>query len=515
MTLALAAVAASAGEAVAGPNGSSPATPVRSCESLAALSLANTTIDSAVADPGGADQPPSCQVHLSVTHPPAGDDVNIDIWLPTRTWNGRFQGTGGGGFSGGSPANLPQPLRNGYAAGATDTGHAGARGSFALNPDGTLNWQLIKDNAYLAVHEMTVAGKALVRAFYGTAPRYSYFNGCSTGGRQGLIEAQRYAADYDGVAAGSPAINATKLRVVQLWGELVMLRAGNFVAQCKFEAATAAAVQACDDLDGVHDGVIGDPRQCHFDPSSLVGTPTPCGAITAADADVMRKIWEGARTISGGFLWYGLARGASFSGLSDTTTVDGQTVGAPSTLTLDWYRYFLLRDPDWDWRAITPEQFERLFAQSVQQFSAVTAGDDPDLRAFAAHGGKIVMWHGWSDQLVYPEGSIDYYDRVARAVGGAAKARKFVRLFMAPGAAHCGGGAGPASADELGAVVRWVEQGEAPATLLAEKRDASGALTQTRPLCPYPLVARYRGHGSTDDAASFACKRDFGTERDS
>jgi Tannase and feruloyl esterase len=239
MTLALAAVAASASEAVAGPNGSSGATPVRSCESLAALSLANTTIDSAVADPGGGDQPPSCQVHLSVTHPPAGDDVNIDIWLPTRTWNGRFQGTGGGGFSGGSPANLPEPLRNGYAAGATDTGHAGARGSFALNPDGTLNWQLIEDNGYLAVHEMTVAGKALVRAFYGTGPRYSYFNGCSTGGRQGLIEAQRYADDYDGVAAGSPAINATKLRVVQLWGELVMLRARNFVAQCKFEAAAA------------------------------------------------------------------------------------------------------------------------------------------------------------------------------------------------------------------------------------------------------------------------------------
>ena len=185
----------------------------RTCESLLTLALPDTTIDSAVIAP---DQ--VCRVEATVTHPPAGDKVKIYVALPLRGWNGRFQGRGGGGFSGGGPESLASPAREGYAAAATNTGHDGGSGSFALDGNGRLNWMLIRDNAYLGVHEMTVVSKVLIEAFYGRGPRYSYFNGCSTGGRQGLMEAQRYPADYHGILAGAPAINWTKLHVAQMWG---------------------------------------------------------------------------------------------------------------------------------------------------------------------------------------------------------------------------------------------------------------------------------------------------------
>ena len=291
------------------------ADPVRSCESLAAVTLPNTTIVSAAADTGDATTPPSCRITAIVTHPPAGDAVKVFIGLPLKNWNGRFQGVGGGGFSGGSAQGVRQPLTAGYAAGATDTGHEGGRGSFALDAAGRLNWQLIRDNAHLGIHDMTVTGKALTREFYGNAPRYAYFNGCSTGGRQGLMEAQRYPADYDGILSAAPAINWPKLHVEQLWGPLVMLEARNFVPACKFAAATAAAVAACDTIDGVKDGVIEDPVRCTYDPKALAGTAAgECGAFTDADAAIVRAIWEGPRRRDGTFLWYGLARGADISG---------------------------------------------------------------------------------------------------------------------------------------------------------------------------------------------------------
>jgi hypothetical protein len=481
--------------------------PVRSCESLASVSLTNTTITSAVSDPGNATTPASCRVHAITTHPPVGDQVNIDIWLPLAAWNGRFQGTGGGGFSGGGPGSLPAPLRAGYAAGATDTGHAGGSGSFALSPENRLNWQLIRDNAYLGIHEMTLVGKALTREFYGTRPRYSYFNGCSTGGRQGLSEAQRYPSDYDGILAGAPAINWPKLHVEQLWGELVMLEAGNFLPQCKFQAATTAAIAACDTVDGVQDGVIEDPSRCHYDPAALVGTTTACGTITAADADVIRKIWQGPRRLDGSFLWYGLPRGAAFSGVSNTT--GNPPTGAPFFITIEWFRYFLKQDRAWDWRTTSFEEYELLFDQSVEEFGAVLGTDNPDLSAFRDRGGKILVWHGWADPLIYPQGTIDYYERVLNELGGAPKTDRFIRLFLAPGVGHCGGGAGPAPNDPFQAVVKWVEEGDAPDTVLAVRRDASGNVVRSRPLCPYPLAARYNGRGSTDDAANFRCRKDF------
>ena len=480
--------------------------PVRSCESLASVSLTNVTINSAVLDPGNATTPRSCRVNATSTHPPTGDRVTIDIWLPVDNYNGRFQGTGGGGFSGGGPGSLPAPIRVGYAAGATDTGHVGGSGSFALDANGRFAWILMRDNAYLGIHEMTLVGKALAAAFYGEGPRYSYFNGCSTGGRQGLSEAQRYPADYDGILAGAPAINWQKLHVAQLWGQMSMNAAGNFVAPCKLVAATSAAVAACDTIDGVADGVLEDPLRCRFDPGALVGTVTACGEITAADAEMIRKIWQGPRRQNGDFMWYGLPRGASLTGLNNSTGIP--LSGAPFFITIEWFRYWLSQNPALDWRTITPEAYELYWDQSLEEFGALIGTDNPDLSAFRKHGGKIVMWHGWADQLIYPQGSIDYFERVEEELGESRTSR-FMRLFMAPGVAHCGGGAGPPPSGQFEALVRWVEHGDDPDTLDAIRTDASGNVVRSRPLCPYPLVARYKGHGSTDDARNFRCSKHF------
>jgi feruloyl esterase len=477
------------------------ARPVRSCESLRSVLLPGTTIESAAMDGE------ICRVTAVTTHRPTGDRVTIWLGIPLSGWNGRFLGTGGGGFSGGSANGIDQPVSMGFAAGATDTGHEGGSGSFALDPDGGLNWQLIRDNAHVGIHEMTVTGKALTEALYGAAPRYSYFSGCSTGGRQGLMEAQRYPEDYDGIVSGAPAINWPKLHVQQLWGPMLMNTEDNAVAPCKLAAATAAAVAACDAIDGVDDGVIEDPMRCDYDPNALIGTSAgDCGRITAADASIIRRIWDGPRRENGSFLWYGMPRGADLAALSGSR---GDPLEPQAMfITLDWFRYFLTQDPDFDWTTVTHAGYERLWEQSVEQYGIVIGTDNPDLSAFRDRGGKAIVWHGWADQLISAAGTVDYYERVLAAMGGQRNTERFIRLFMAPGVGHCAGGNGPAPTGQLEALMAWVEDGEAPEMLAAELR-RGGEVARTRPLCPYPLVARYRGRGSSDDAENFVCSADF------
>jgi len=284
--------------------------------------------------------------------------------------------------------------------------------------------------------------------------------------------------------------------------------AGNYVTQCKFEAATAAAIRACDKIDGVEDGVIEDPMRCDFDPKALVGTTAgACGTITEADAAIIRTIWEGPRRRDGSFLWYGLTRGASFAGLSGT---GGTPLGGmPNPITLEWWRFFLNQNPQWDWHTLTRESYENYWTQSVEEFSAVIATDNPDLTAFRARGGKLILWHGLADQLIYPQGTMDYYKRVEQQMAPTGNVRDFARLFLAPGVAHCAGGAGPQPGGQLDALAHWVEDKQAPETLTATKRDQTGKPTRTRPLCQYPLVAKYRGTGSTDEASNFVCSAGF------
>jgi feruloyl esterase len=499
----VAAIGADAGaDGRGGPPPPGSATPVRSCASLAELQLPDTTITPTAAA-GDGSTPASCRVHLTVTHPPAGDVVNIWVYLPDTGWNGRFQGVGGGGYSGGSERSLLEPLQQGFAAGATDAGSPGTGAQFFLNPDHSLNWQRARNWGYLGIHDMTVRAKALVAAYYGGGPRYSYWNGCSTGGRQGLTEAQRYPADYDGILAGAPVINLIEINASQMWPQLLMLVNDNAIAPCKFEAAVKAVVEACDTVgDGVQDGVIGDPRACDWDPSALVGEQTPCGTITKADADIMRATWTGPRRADGSFIWYGIQRGARFSGIATTEVVDGKLVGKPRNTQVmgSW----VLQDPDWDWTTLTQPAFEQIFDWAAEIWDPTQSSNDPDLRAFQQRGGKILMWHGLSDFGVPPEGSMDYVEQV-RDVVGPGRTDGFLRLFLAPGVDHCGGGPGAQPTGQFEDLIAWVEHGKAPSTLDAVKSDDAGSVVARRPVCAYPQVARYTGHGDAADAASYRC----------
>jgi len=501
--------------------GAAAVQPARTCQSLSTLQLPNTTVSSATAVAATSTVPAYCAVQLIVNNPPSNDAVHVGVFMPLSTWNGRFEGIGGGGYSTGSPTVAcspfvrPCPLQQGYASAATDGGHTAFDGSFALNPGGRLNWQLIDDFSFLGIHEMTQTAKSVIAAFYGTGPRFSYFNGCSTGGRHGLMEAQRYPTDYNGIASGAPAINWTKFIPAELWGELEMNLAHDFIPQCKFAAADSAAIAACDGRDGVVDGIISDWQDCHFDARKLIGAVTPCGTITATDADLINEIWQGPRDTNGNFLWFGLLPGASFGGLDNTVTASNGTITpAAFPISVQWFQDWLAQDPELDWQTITFDQFLEFFQQSVSEFGFPIATDDPNLTGFRGAGGKIVIWHGSYDQLIFPEGTVDYYNRVVQTMGGLEQTGRFARLFVAPGAQHCTGAAGPAPDDPLGAVVDWVEHHQAPAQLLGTRRDASGKVVMTRPICVFPLVARFKGHGSPDDAANFECRKTFGAHDD-
>ena len=470
-------------------------TPVLSVENLKHLSLPNTTIESVVDSNG------MVLVTAIVTHPPAGDRVKVWIGLPLTNWNGRFQGTGGGGFSGGSPAGLRGPVARGFAAGATDTGHEGGSGSFALDARGRQNWPGIIDNAYLGIHEMTVVGKAVTEAFYGKAPRYSYFVGGSTGGRQGLMEAQRFPGDYNGIVSACPAINWHRFVPASLWPEVVMHSMSNFVSKAKLDAATAAAVAACDAEDGVKDGVIDDPLRCAYDPKGLVGSRIGNDTFTAADAEVIGKIWQGPRAQDGSFMWHGLERGADMFPYAGTGGSPLQ--GRPFSIALEYWVFYLAQDPKWDWSTLTYAGFEQLWQKSVEQFGAVLGTDDADLTRFRDRGSKILIYHGLADQLIPAAGTIDYFNRVEQYMGGAEKTAKFARLFLVPGVDHGFRGAGCTPVGVNEAILRWVEEGQAPDRLLSEKRDAGGKVIRARPLFPYPRVAKYKGSGSPDEAANF------------
>ena len=478
--------------------------PARTCESLAGIRLADAdaTVESATVESAGDVGPSYCRVTVIAGHPPAADRITIWVALPLEGWNGRFLGTGGGGFSGGSPGPLPGAVREGFAAAATDTGHEGASGSFALGAGGALEWMLIRDNAYLGIHAMTRVGKELTAAFYDRAPRYSYFRGCSTGGRQGLMEIQRYPDDYDGVLSGAPAINWDRLHLAQMWGQLVMLESGHFVQPCRFRLAQEKAVEACDLQDGVADGVIPAPRQCPFDPAELLGAEAEgCGKITEADVAVIRAIWEGPRRRDGSFLWYGLTRGTNFLPLSGVA--GDPLMGRPMRITLDWFRYFLARDPGFDWTGMTHASYEHFRDQSVEEFGRVFGTDRTDLSGFRDRGGKAIVWHGWNDPLIYAQGTIDWFEGVENRMG---ETGDFLRLFLPSGVEHCRPVPGLSPDNPFAAVVRWVEEGIAPETLDGVRRDGDGMTAASRPICRYPLVAVYSGSGSAEDAASFECR---------
>lgn len=480
--------------------------PARDCEALVSLDLgANTAVSDAGIRQGADGEGDICRVVLTTTHPPAGDAVTSWVHLPVDGWNGRFLGIGGGGFTAGSEDRMADRVKEGFAAASTDAGNpSGTATTIGLNPDGTLNRAGQENYGHRSIHEMTVDGKAVTAAFYGQEADGSYFEGCSTGGRQGAMEAQRYPEDYDGIVAGAPVLNYPRLQVAQLWSQVVMLEEDRVLSPCILDAAREAVVAECDALgDGVVDGVIGDPLACAFDYGSLVGQETDCGeTITEEDAAVLTAIAQGPRGADGRFLWYGLAPGATYE-LTGSAVVDGERVGAPFAYPVDVIASWLEQNPDWDWRTSTYETFEAHMQQAVAMYDGVQGASDPDIGEFAQAGGKLLLWHGWGDFGAYAQGSVDYYERVRDAIGNGTT-QQSVRLFMAPGVGHCRGGDGGQPTGQLDALIRWVEDGKAPRTIdSAEESD--GRTVATRPICAYPFVAAYKGSGDQADASRYRC----------
>jgi dienelactone hydrolase len=451
--------------------------PAVSCESLVTVSIPDTTIDSAQSS--ASDN--SCRIVGKVIHPPANNPITVFVALPITHWNGRFQGTGGGGYTGGSASNLVGPLKHGYAVSATDTGNPEGTASFALDASGKMAWNRLRDNAYGGIHDMTVIAKRLTQAFYGRAPRYAYFVGGSTGGRQALTEAQRYPDDYDGILALYPAIARDRYVPAQLWPQIVMHEANDFLSKEKLETATRAAVQACHGLYGV----IEDPTSCDYDPAALVGTRVGGDVFTATDAKMVNAIWRGPIAHDESFLWWGPTRGTDLTLLAATTGTP--LFGKPWDETLDWFRYFLVLDPHWDWANITRDRYELLFEQSIQIHGSTYGGDNPDLSSFGKRNGKLLIVHGWADQLVPAQETIAYYRAVADRMGGAETIANFVRLFLVPGADHGFTNEVPAPSTEtmITALMAWVERGQPPAQLEAELVGQQNGVQTRRVLAPY------------------------------
>ncbi|MER5795675.1 tannase/feruloyl esterase family alpha/beta hydrolase [Streptomyces sp. NPDC001980] len=497
---------------------SARSSPEQACTGLSAPRVSGAHVESmtaAVRPARGDSVPAVCDVTVVLSHPGVGDRVTNRELLPLTSWNGRFEALGGGGYAAGaSEDGLTQATMSGYAAATTDAGvssNAADPSAWALDAQGRVDSGLLENFAGRSLHDLAVAGKQLTAAFYGGGDFSSYWNGCSTGGRQGLMMAQRYPDDFNGIVAAAPAVNWDRFVPAELWPQVVMEQSGDLLSSCELNAFTQAAVTSCDGDDGVVDGVVDDPDRCGFDPRTLIGDQVTCQGrtirISAEDAAVVARIWEGPTTGAGTSLWYGLNRSAPLALLAGTTAAaDGTLTGAPFSISADWIKYFLKQDPDFDTSTLTYAGFERLFRQSQREYNKVIGTDDPDLSAFEAAGGKMVTWHGLSDPLIMPEGTVDYRERVEQTMGGARQVDSFYRVFLAPGVGHCAGGNGPVPTDPLSAVVNWVEHGKAPETLPAASTAADGTVV-TRDLCRYPLHARYTGHGPTTAAASYTCRR--------
>jgi feruloyl esterase len=478
-----------------------------SCNALAALALPHATITVAQVVAAGAFSPSEdggnsrayaalpafCRV-VATLAPTADSDIEIELWAPVTNWNGKFEGVGNGAFSGSIPHTaMATALARGYATGATNTGHSGNSARFAVGHPEKVN-----DFGWRAVHEMTVASKALVTAYYGVAPAYSYWVGCSAGGRQALVEAQRFPADFDGIVAGSPGFDWTG-RASQAVRVAKVLEAAPEARLLQPERALlhAAALAACDASDGVKDGVIENPRRCNFDPGVLLCKSAERSAcLTAAQVATARLIYSSAvnRTIKREIA--GLEPGSEL-GWTDL----GWSASARAT-GLDQFRYVVFGDSNW---TIQSFDADADIARAEEADHNTLNALDANLRPFIDRGGKLIQYHGWSDPQIAPATNTQYYDRVVAELGGASRVVGSYRLFMAPGMGHCGGGEGPNSFNMLAAMERWVEHGTAPDEIIASHA-TNGRVDRTRPLCPYPRQAVYRGAGSTGDAASFVCR---------
>lgn len=489
--------------------------------------------------------------------PSTSEGIGIEVWLPEKgQWNGRFQAVGGGGWVGGenviasslvgSRSEALTAVENGFASSYTDTGHTAPDGDFAMNPDGTINWTLWEDFASRGIYQQTIQAQAIIKAFYGEDIEYSYWNGCSTGGRQGMMMAQRYPELFDGILAAAPAINWERFIAAELWPQIVMEQdLGSPLSPEQLGAVTAAAIGACEEVPG--QGYINEPNQCNYDPThdndllcqSDGGNNATSSCLTTVEAKTVNKVWYGPTydgtapspaddngynpTLPTNQLWYGLTRGTTLNALAGSTPFPISTDMA--ALALEDPRYALSNFTNatangqglWktiDYNGSTP--FFYMFNRSHNLYNDVIGTDNADLQAFRDNGGKLLLWHGQGDQLIFPQGTINYYERVAQRMGGIEATKEFARLYMLPAVGHCAGsgvpGANPAYPDGkptpndafLPVLQNWVENGQVPDQLSASTAPDTTPV-RTRPVCLFPEKLAYVG-GDPSEASSFECQ---------
>ncbi|MGA8011712.1 MAG: tannase/feruloyl esterase family alpha/beta hydrolase [Candidatus Acidiferrales bacterium] len=516
-----------------------PAFAQKSCDSLTTLTLANTTITSATSVAAGAFKPPAgpgqpaptdplpafCRV-AAVARPTSDSEIKFEVWMPATSWNGKYEQVGNGGFAGTIPlSSMSEPLLRGYSTAGTDDGH-----SSGVDPGWMIGHpEKVADFGYRAVHETSLAAKKIVEEFYGRKLARSYFVGCSDGGREALMEAQRYPDDFVGIVAGDPANNWTRLQAGGVWNERALKdEPGSGVPPAKLPALQNAALAACDAIDGVKDGIIANPRPCHFDPGVIqCKDDDGSNCLTAPQVAAVRKIYSGPKNPrTGEAIFPGFSPGAEALPQNWRLWITGNAPGAPIIGELignTFFAYMAFQDPKWDYRTF---DFDKDMKTADDKIGPVINSVDPDLSKFRARSGKLIQYHGWGDAAIPTLSSVNYFESVQSVMGKTSRQRDldatgdFYRLFMVPGMSHCAGGIGAISFgngptalhdpehDVVAALDRWVEKGTAPDHIIATGFDGDPAkgVVMTRPLCPYPEEAVYNGTGDTDSAANFTCQ---------
>lgn len=507
-----------------------------SCEALAQLELLKAKVVSAETVAAGAFPPPTnlapwlagdpsfyktlpefCRVVIQ-SAPSADSDIKIEVWMPTEGWNGNFRGQGNGGFAGEIGYHgMGLAVQQKFATAATNTGHAagGTDASWALGHP-----EKVTDFAYRAIHEMTQNAKTVINAFYGSKAQHAYFSACSNGGRQALMEAQRFPADYDGIVAGAPANFWTHLLTKALAdAQATTLDPDSYIPASKLPALARAVNAACDAQDGVSDGVLNDPRQCKFDPASLLCKESDSNeCLTAKQITAVKKLYEGPRDAKGKLIFPGYLPGAEEGPGGWGPWITGMAPGKSLLFAFGggYFSNMVYEKADWNYRDSKVDDALKAADEKTEKILNAT---DADLSAFKKRGGRLILYHGWNDAAISALNSIDYFESVGTRMGRA-ETDAFARLYMVPGLQHCGGGPGANSFGQLGegardpqhnieaAVEQWVEKGVAPGAIVATKfvdDNPAKGVKFTRPMCPYPQAAKYKGAGDTNDAANFVC----------
>ncbi|KAI8237192.1 putative feruloyl esterase [Colletotrichum sp. SAR 10_96] len=454
-----------------------------------------------------------CNVTVAYTHPGQDDSIVVEAWLPAGGWNGRLQAVGGGGWVAGRSAPFYTAMSgavwDGYATITTDAGLGNAEDAspWALLSPGNVNLYALQNLASVSLDDGAIIGKLLIKSYYGHGPDYSYWNGCSQGGRQGLMLAQRYPTQYDGIAAGAPGIQWTDFFPSLLWPQQVMNMLGEYPAPCELQAITAAAVSACDGLDGLEDGIISDADGClgSFDPFKLVGRAINCSesaTISSAAAAVVNATWQGLRNAQGEQTWFGLNPGTDITaGVAVTNCTGSSCVGVPLAIATQWLSLFVARGAELNLSNISHAEFDWLARQGRQRYNSMIGTDDPDLTVFRESGGKVVTFHGLIDELLPSKGTTKYYNKVSALIP---EVHDFYRHFEVPGMGHCAGGASGNPVGLFDQLRAWVENGTAPDQTLVKVTDLKGTETD-RILCPYPKVAVLGRNCSVESDIDLEC----------